>query len=64
MLYDKIIKNQIKCLKCGDIIESVTVHDFKWCKCGSCAVDGGKEYLRRTGDPDDYEELSIVEHNQ
>lgn len=22
-------------------------HDFRWCSCGGCAVDGGSEYLRR-----------------
>ncbi|WP_431602801.1 DUF7695 domain-containing protein [Faecalibacterium prausnitzii] len=38
--------------------ESCTVHDFKFCSCGSCAVDGGHEYLRRCGNPEDWEELS------
>ena len=37
----KIIRNAIRCKKCGDVIESKTVHDFKFCSCGSCAVDGG-----------------------
>lgn len=54
----KIIVNKIKCKKCGDIIESTHTHDFKWCKCKSVAVDGGKDYLRRLGYPKDYEELS------
>jgi CHAD domain-containing protein len=54
----KIIKNQIKCLQCGDVIESISVHDYKTCKCGACAVDGGREYLRRTGNIRDWEELS------
>lgn len=55
----KIIINKIKCNKCGDIIESTHVHDFKWCKCKSVAVDGGKEYLKRSAmSQDDYEELS------
>lgn len=54
----KIISNKIKCKKCGDVIESKHVHDFKLCKCGSCAVDGGKDYLRRLGNPDNWEELS------
>ena len=57
----KIITNKIKCLKCGDIIESVTVHDFKWCSCKACAVDGGKEYLRRVGNIEDIEEISVIE---
>lgn len=42
-----IIKNAIRCNICGDEIESVYCHDFKWCSCGACAVDGGHEYLRR-----------------
>ena len=28
----KIVKNKIRCKKCGDIIESVSVNDFKFCK--------------------------------
>ena len=56
----KIIKNAIRCKKCGDIIESVHVHDFKTCSCGAVSVDGGHEYLRRCfpETPDDYEDLS------
>lgn len=53
-----IIENKIRCKKCGDIIESKTRHDFKWCSCKSVAVDGGKDYLRRLGNFDDFEELS------
>jgi hypothetical protein len=59
-----IIVNKIKCLKCGEIIESKTVHDFKMCSCGSCGVDGGKEYLRRIGNMEDWEELSEVKDNK
>lgn len=54
-----ILKNKIKCLKCGDIIESVYRHDFKTCSCGACSVDGGKDYLRRVGNNEDFEELSV-----
>lgn len=43
--------NKIQCTKCGDVIESVHRHDFKWCKCKSVAVDGGKDYLKRSGGP-------------
>ncbi len=45
----RIIRNAIRCRKCGDIIESETVHDFRVCSCGACAVDGGHYYLRRCG---------------
>lgn len=55
---NRIRTNRIKCKKCGNIIESTNVHDFKWCSCKSVAVDGGREYLRRLGNPEDYEELS------
>lgn len=61
LIMPKIIRNAIRCKKCGDIIESKTVHDFKFCSCGSCAVDGGLDYLRRCGNLGDWEELSKVE---
>ena len=54
----KIIENKIRCKKCGDVIESTHRHDFKFCKCGAVAVDGGKDYLRRCGEREDWEELS------
>jgi len=53
-----ITRNAVKCLKCGDIIESTHVHDFKACSCGAVFVDGGLEYLRRCGNLDDMEDLS------
>lgn len=56
-----ILKNAIRCRKCGEIIESASLYDFKWCKCGSVAVDGGRDYLKRSANSlDDFEELSIV----
>lgn len=61
LIMPKIIRNAIRCKKCGDVIESKTVHDFKFCSCGSCAVDGGLDYLRRCGNLGDWEELSKVE---
>lgn len=57
----KILVNKIQCKKCKDIIESKYVHDFKWCKCKSIAVDGGLEYLRRIGNFEDIIELSEFE---
>lgn len=58
---DKIIVNKIRCMKCGSVIESNSVYDFKFCKCGAVAVDGGHEYLRRCGNRGDWEELSEIE---
>lgn len=57
----KIKSNKIRCRKCGEIIESVSVHDFKFCKCGAVAVDGGHEYLRRCGNLENFEERSEYE---
>lgn len=56
----KIIHNRIKCLKCGDIIESEYRHDYKECSCGACAVDGGHDYLRRSGKKGDWLELNEI----
>jgi len=56
----KIIINKIRCKKCNDIIESKTVNDFKKCKCGAIAIDGGKQYLKRLGKFEDIEELSVI----
>lgn len=64
MIMPRIIRNAIRCKKCGDVIESKTVHDFKFCSCGSCAVDGGHDYLRRCGNRDDWEELSEAEKGE
>jgi hypothetical protein len=41
---------QIKCLKCGKLLESKHVHDFVSCGCeNSTFLDGGDEYLRYGG---------------
>lgn len=59
----KIVSNKIRCLWCGEVLESFSVHDFKRCRCGKCFTDGGLEYLHRgfEGDkPEDvYEDLSV-----
>lgn len=52
-----LVSNKIKCNKCGDVIESEYTHDFKYCKCESCAVDGGLDYARRLGT--DFTDLSV-----
>ena len=54
-----IIVNKAKCRKCGEIIESKYRHDFVTCKCGTIAIDGGKDYLKRSAkDFNDIIELS------
>lgn len=44
-------RNAARCDRCGDEIESVHRHDFKWCSCGALAVDGGLAYTRRLFTP-------------
>ena len=56
-----IKKNVIRCLKCGDVIESKSKHDFKYCSCGSCFVDGGCSYVHIGGNQDDIEILTEYE---
>lgn len=46
---------KIICKKCGDVIESKSRHDMVWCRCGSVAIDGGEDYCKITGNPDDWE---------
>lgn len=56
-----ILQNQVRCNKCGDEPFSTHRHDFVKCECGSVAVDGGMQYLRRIHTHDDisnYTELS------
>lgn len=55
-----IIRNEILCVNCGDVITSEHTHDYKACECGRVSVDGGKSYLKRCGDPEDYLDLSVV----
>jgi hypothetical protein len=47
--------NAIKCKNCNTIIYSRATHDFHWCPCGKCAIDGGFEYIKITGDRKDWE---------
>ena len=58
----KIIRNRAQCLLCGDIIESISRHDFVTCTCGALSVDGGRSYIRRTfTNAEDFDELSELE---
>lgn len=47
-----VLYNAIRCKHCGDVIESRHRHDYVFCSCGACAVDGGHDYLRRAFKPD------------
>lgn len=58
----RLIRNRAKCLLCGDVIESVSTHDFVRCSCGALAVDGGTAYARRVfKDRDAYQDMSVFE---
>ena len=46
---------KLRCLKCKDVITSTFVHDFRRCKCGAIFIDGGDEYTRYGGQPEDME---------
>jgi len=42
--------NKVQCLRCGDTLESKSVHDFVQCKCpNQTFTDGGEEYQRYGG---------------
>jgi len=56
---ERIVQNEIQCKNCNDIIYSAHRHDYKECSCGAVAVDGGLDYLRRTGDFTNIVERSI-----
>lgn len=59
----KLKTNKLQCNNCKDIIESKYTHDFKYCKCGAIAVDGGLSYLRRVGTIYNYTDLSEYEND-
>ena len=54
----RLVCNRARCNHCHTIVESRHRWEFKWCPCGKIAVDGGLEYTKRTGNPDDYTEMS------
>jgi hypothetical protein len=58
-----ILSNQIRCKLCGDTPWSGHVHDMRYCKCGEVAADGGMDYLRRVGNMDNWEDMSIWMEN-
>lgn len=39
---------KVRCILCGDIIESKYRHDFVECSCGKTFADGGSDYIRTT----------------
>ena len=51
------IRNRARCKKCGDVIESKYRHNFVTCTFGAVSVDGGNDYWKRSGNPEDFEEM-------
>ena len=51
--------NAAVCLKCKDYIRSLNVHDYRSCKCGAIAVDGGSWYCKRAGKSEDM--INVIE---
>ena len=49
---------KIKCLICGDTIESKSMHDLVTCKCNNCYIDGGQDYLHFGGK--DFDNILII----
>lgn len=44
------MRNRVKCLQCGKILESKYRHDFQMCDCpNKTFVDGGNAYVRCGG---------------
>lgn len=50
-------RNRARCRRCGDVVESTSRHDFAACECGAIFVDGGRDYYRAGGNPEDFEWL-------
>jgi len=57
----KIIRNLGYCKECDVEIESTHRHEMTWCPGGHVAVDGGRDYLRRAGNWNDFEDRAITE---
>lgn len=46
-----IRRNSAKCEECNTEIVSRHRHDYVVCSCGAVAVDGGRDYLKRSVKP-------------
>ncbi len=60
MIKKMIIRNSVRCRKCGDVIKSIHRHDRVVCGCKAVGISGGREYLRFVGEIKDIENLCIV----
>lgn len=60
----QIIKNAAKCLNCNEVLESKHRHDFVMCSCGNLAVDGGRDYIKRSVGEHGRKEMSVAAHDK
>lgn len=57
----RIITNEARCRRCGDVVESLRLAHHQTCQCGNLTVAGGHYYLKRLFDhPDSWDELSTL----
>lgn len=49
--------NNAQCKLCKTVIISRSRHDFQRCKCGAISVDGGNDYIKRCGEPENFLEV-------
>jgi len=53
----RLTRNARRCLRCGEVVESRHVHDYRVCRCCATMVDGGLCYARWGFKPNDSEPL-------
>lgn len=46
VIMSTLLRSQIVCGICDEIIVSIHRHDFQTCSCGSTFLDGGRDYCR------------------
>lgn len=47
-------KDQLRCLKCKDVVYSSFEGECKWCSCGAVAIDETGHYVRVNGYPNHF----------
>jgi len=57
-----VMQEGIRCKKCGDVIHSRYVHDFRACKCEAVYVDGGRDYTKINGSEWEGVYINLIEH--
>lgn len=55
-----IKENAAECGVCGEYIRSNNRHDYRECKCGNVAVDGGSWYARRNFKTTNYRDIIVM----